>query len=370
MEKKKSRIVNTIYWIFMALWSIACICVLAVFLDKFYCFLKDYQQSYDETRPKLTMDEIFVEFEEADVDWILEKANPITVSGFESQEVLEQYVTDYMKGKKVSYQTKAGEHIEERPVYVVMLEKEPFAVVRLEKKDETTEYGHPFWELREVELFVSPTISRSIVVPENATVYVNGTELSEDYVTAVNPENENAFYYTNFTDLVTLPGYKTYYVEGLFTEPKVEAKNFLGEAMEAEYVANEKTYQFDFGMSELVRQEVEEYLLQFTRDYAMYISNDLKNSGLDKYFPANSELLKGIKNSSRQWFDDHKKPEIMNEELKELVLYTENAISARVYLEQYMYVPFSGRIEQLITDLKVFYIKLDEEWKVAGIVFE
>ena len=59
MDKKKSRIVNTIYWIFMALWSIACICVLGVFLDKFYCFLKDYQQSYDETRPKLMMDEIF-----------------------------------------------------------------------------------------------------------------------------------------------------------------------------------------------------------------------------------------------------------------------------------------------------------------------
>ena len=35
-----------------------------------------------------------------------------------------------------------------------------------------------------------------------------------------------------------------------------------------------------------------------------------------------------------------------------------------------MYVPFSGRIQQLITDLNVFYIKLDGEWKVSGIVFE
>ena len=354
----------------MALWSIACICVLAVFLDKFYCFLKDYQQSYDETRPNLIMEEILVEFEEADVDWILDNAGQITVSGFESQEVLKQYVTEFMKGKKVSYQTRIGEHIEERPVYVVLLEDSPFAIVRLEKAEETTEYGHSFWALREVELLVIPKISRSIIAPENAAVYVNGIELSEDYVTEINSENENAFYYANFTDLVKLPGYKSYYVEGLFMEPEVEAKNFLGEVMEAEYIEKEKTYQFDFGMSELVRQEVEEYLIQFTRDYAMYVSNDLNNSGLDKYFPANSELLKGIKNSSRQWFDDHKKPKIMEEELKELVLYTENAISARVYLEQYIYVPFSERIEQLITDLKVFYIKLNEEWKVAGIVFE
>lgn len=369
-RQKKNRIINTIYWIFMAVWSIACIAVIAVFLDYFYCFLKDYQQVYDETRPKLKMEEIFVEFDEGDVDWILEHANPITVSEFESEEVLKQYVSNYMEGKKVSYQVKTGEHIEERPVYVVLLDDTPFAIVRLEKKDEAAEYGHPLWQLREVEINVVPSIKRTITAPENATVCVNGIQLTEDYVIEVNTENENSFYYENFSDVVTLPGYKTYYVENLLVEPVVEAKNFLGEPMEAEYETAKKTYHFDFGMSETVRQEVEEYLIQFTKDYAMCISNDLSFSTLDKYFPKDSEILKGIKGGSSNWFDEHKKPEIMNEHLKELVLYTENAFSARVYLEQYMYVPFSGRIQQLITDVNVYYVKLDGEWKVAGIVFE
>lgn len=369
-NKRVGKIVNTIYWIFMTAWAIACIGVVVIFLDYFYCFLKDYQQVYDETRPKLMMDEIFTEFDEADVDWILENSNEIDVSFFEDEEVLKQYISDYMKGKKVSYQIKTGEHIEERPVYVVMLDRTPFAIVRLEKKDESAEFGHPLWKLREVELFVSPKVKRYITAPENATVYVNNIRLSDTSVVEVNPENENSFYYASYSDLVTLPGYKTYYVEGLFEEPKVEAKNFLGELMEAEFDEANKTYRYDYGMSESVRQEVEEYLIQFTKDYAMYISNDLSNSGLDKYFPAGSELLKGIKNNSRQWFDEHKKPEIMNEELKELVLYTENAFSARVYLEQYMYVPFSGRIQKLVTDLNVYYINLNGEWKVAGIAFE
>lgn len=371
-EKKKraGKIVNTIYWIFMWLWSVACIFAVAIVLDYFYCFLKDYQQVYDETRPKLMMDEIFVEFDEADIEWILENANAIDVSFFENDDVLKQYVSDYMKGKKVSYQTKAGEHMEERPVYVVMLDDTPFAVVRLEKKEESAEYGHPLWTLREIELFVSPKVNRYITAPENATVYVNNIRLSDKSVVEVNSENENSFYYESYSDLVTLPGYKTYYVEGLFEEPKVEVKNFLGELMEAEFEEESKTYCYDYGMSESVRQEVEEYLIQFTKDYAMYISNDLKNTGLDKYFPKNSQLLKGIKNNSRQWYDEHKKPEIMNEELKELVLYTENALSARVYLEQYMYVPFSGRIQKVVTDLKVYYVKIDGAWKVASIAFE
>ena len=35
-----------------------------------------------------------------------------------------------------------------------------------------------------------------------------------------------------------------------------------------------------------------------------------------------------------------------------------------------MYVPFSGRIQKLVTDLNVYYINLDGVWKVAGIAFE
>ena len=295
--EKKSRIINTIYWIFMALWSIACIGVIAVGLDYFYCFLKDYQRVYDETRPVLMMDEIFVEFEEGDIDWMLDNANPISVSEFENEDMLKQYISDYIAGKKISYQTKAGEHIEERPVYVVLAEDIPFAVVRLEKKEEAAEFGHPLWQLREVELLIAPTIERYVTIPENATVSVNGMQLTEEYIVEVNTENENSFYYASYSDFVTLPGYKTYHVEKLFLEPEVEAYNFLGETMTAEYSEAEKTYHFEFGMSEIVRQEVEEYLIQFTKDYAMYISNDLKNSGLDKYFPKDSELLKGIKNS-------------------------------------------------------------------------
>ena len=369
-ENKKSKIIKKVYWIFMAVWTIGCICASVIFLDWFYCFLKEYQQVYDETRPKVMMDEIVTEFDEADVEWILDNSNPIALSAFEEEDTLKQYISDFMKGKKVSYKTKAGEHIEERPVYVVTLENEPFAVVRLEKQEVAAKFGHPLWQLKEIELLVTPRVNRTIVAAENATVSVNGILLSDEYITETTEENEKAYYYAAFPDQVTLPGYKTYKIENLFTEPEVTAVNFLGESMNVVYEEKEKTYRADFGMSESLKQEVEEYVIKFMKDYSMYTSNDLGYSGLDKYFPKGSEILKGLKNGSRNWFDDHKKPEIMNEELKDLVLFTDNAFSARVYLEQYMYVPFSGRIELLVTDLNVYYIKLDGEWKVSGIAFE
>ena len=369
-KKKTGKIVNAIYWFFMFLWTLACIGVLAVVLDYFYCFLTDYQKVYEETRPKLAMDEIFTKFDEADVDWILENVDPIPFSELEEEETVRKYVLEYIQGKKVSYTTKAGEHIEERPVYVVTVAGEPFAVVRLEKKEETAEYGHPLWQLREVEIFVEPTINRSVVAPENASVYVNGILLSEDYVIETVKKNEHSAYYAEFSELVSLPGYKTYEMKDLFEEPEVYIENMLGEPMEVVFDEKEKTYRTDFGGSEAIQKEVRDYTIQFLKDYALHVTNDLKAWELDKYFTADSALLKGIKEYPPQWYDDHMPPEFKNEEVKEFILYTENAFSTRVYLEQYIYVPFSNRIEMLVTDMNVFYVKVDGEWKVSGIAFE
>ena len=373
-RKEKTRLeknINIIYRIFMFVWTIACICVVAVVLDKFYCFLKEYQQVYDETRPKLAMEEIIVEFDEADVDWLLaNNTNSFEISSFETEETLRQYIADYLKGKKVAYTTKTGEHIEERPVYVVTLDGEPFANVRLKKQEKTAEYGHPLWELREVEWSVSPEKSCSVTVPENASVYVNGILLSEEYITEINKENKNAMYFSEFSEVVTLPGYKTYYVDGFYMDPVVTANDFSGVPMKLVYEEENKMYRADFGSSDTIRQEIEETVIQFLKDYALVVTNDARHSVLDKYFVEGSALLAGIKEYPSQWYDDHTATGFQNESIRELVVFSDNALSVRAYVEQYMYVPFSGKIEKLVTEKKVYFVKTDGEWKVSGMAFE
>ena len=374
IEEKQEKTGKTGWLVFrwlMFFWAIVCICAVAVGLDRFYGFLKDYQQVYEETRPSLMMEELLTKFDEADVDWMLQhQSDTPVVSKFETEENLRRYLFDFMQGKKVAYTTKQGEHIEERPVYVVTLDKEPFAVIRLQKQEETAKYGHPLWQLRELELFVNPQESCMVTVPENASVYVNEILLSEEEITEVIHENEKSAYYSGFSDMVVLPGYKTYRIDGLYEKPQVRAENFCGEPLELTYTEENKTYTAGFGASETVRQEIETLAIQFIKDYAMVVTNDAEHSVLDKYFTADSELLAGIKEYPSQWYDDHMLPEFYNEAVKELVVFTDNALSVRAYVEQYMYVPFSGKIEKLVTEKTMYYVKVGGAWKISGIAFE
>ncbi len=373
IEEKQEKTGKTGWLVFrwlMFFWAIVCICAVAVGLDRFYGFLKDYQQVYEETRPSLMMEELLTKFDEADVDWMLQhQSDTLVVSKFETEENLRRYLWNFLQGKKVAYTTKQGEHIEERPVYVVTLDKEPFAVIRLQKQEETAKYGHPLWQLRELELFVNPQESCMVTVPENASVYVNEILLSEEEITEVIHENEKSVYYSGFSDIVVLPGYKTYCIGGLYEKPQVRAENFCGEALELT-CTEENTYTAGFGASETGRPEVEALALSFLKDYALVVTNDAAHSVLDKYFTEDSELLAGIKEYPSQWYDDHMRPEFYNEAIKELVVFTENALSVRAYVEQYMYVPFSGKVEKLVTEKTMYYVKIGGEWKISGIAFE
>ena len=52
------------------------------------------------------------------------------LESYEDREDLEDFLNDYLWGKKIDFGIKKGEHIEERPVYVVTADGMPFAVVR------------------------------------------------------------------------------------------------------------------------------------------------------------------------------------------------------------------------------------------------
>ena len=147
-EKKKGRG----YWIFLMVWSISLVVVLGGALIWFYGFLKDYQRVFEETRPLLYQKEVMEIFTAHDADRILEQAEPLELGPFESEKDIAAFLNGYLSGKSIDFGTKAGEHIEERPVYVVTADQEPFAVVRLKKKAETADYGLPLWETDSIEL--------------------------------------------------------------------------------------------------------------------------------------------------------------------------------------------------------------------------
>lgn len=363
MEKPKNK---KVFWKFLGIWCAVLAVVLALALAWFYHFLGDYQRVYEASRPLLYLEELMPLFESRDGSAILAQARAPELSPFEGEDRYGKFLEGYLAGKTLGYGTKAGEHIEERPVYVITADEEPFAVVRLKKREETAAYGLPRWRTDSIELLPRENRERYLVCPATVSAQVNGVAVGEESLVERGLPSEAQRYLGEYT---TVPTYNRYELGKLYTDPEVAGVNPAGEAVEITY--NEKTgcYTADFGADPAQLEEMGDFAVQMVRDYAMYISNDAPYNALDKYFPAGSKLLVGIKSNARQFYDAHYRPEIKNEELRGFTTYSDSAFSARVYLEQYMFVPYSGKTRQVNTDITVYFVKLDGGWKVAGIPF-
>lgn len=362
-EKKKSRG----YWIFLFIWSILLTLSLTAALIKFYKFLEDYQKVFEETRPLLYQNEVMRIFTAGDAGKILEQAEPVELGPFETEKGFTEFLNGYLSGKNMAFGTKAGEHIEERPVYVVTADEIPFAVVRLKKKAETAAYGLPLWETDSIELLPMAKKEYYLTAPSTVALEVNGIPVTEAAVEESGIRGTAEDYLEAY---VQIPSFNRYSLGEFYEEPVVSGVNAAGEPVDISYDEKENCYKAVFGGDRALQDSVEDYVIQVMTDYAMYISNDAPYSSLDKYFPKGSPLLAGIKNNQRKWYDEHWKPEAKNQKITEFIVYSQDAFSAQVYLEQHAYVPFAKKTVIITTDLHVYFVRIDGEWKVSGIAFQ
>lgn len=353
--------------IFLLVWSILLTAVSAGALIWFNRFLKDYQATYEDTRPKLYMESFMSVFRQKDAGQIVELADPVELGEYERQEHFAAFLGGYLAEKAIDYGTKAGEHIEEHPVYVVTADEVPFAVVRLKKQEQTAAYGLPLWETGSVEILPMQTREYFLEAPDTATVTVNGIPLAPASLAESGIRAVAADYLAGYAEI---PAYSRYALGQFYSEPEIRAVNPAGETAEVPYDEQKRCYLADFGGDSVLQAEVEEYVINVVMEYAMYVSNDRPYNALDAYFPKGSKLLAGIKTNQREWFDRHNTPEIKNQRLTSFTVYSPEAFSAQVYLEQYMYVPFSKKTEMLVTDQRFYFVKQKNGWKVAGIAFE
>ena len=330
-------------------------------------FLKDYQKVYDETRPKVEMDATLSMLSGENMDELLSQLPNVDLSTEDLKTQYKVAINNLFADKKIAYDFLSGEHTDDRPAYVVTSDGEPVAVVRFKKQETAAKYGLPLWEIKSLDWLVSYKKGYTVSAPVGVTLKINGVTISEDSAVETGIKHDRARYFESYAEI---PSYNKYSIDHIFGEPVIEATNAYGDALEVKFDEKNKTYVVEFGTSDTLRAEVEDYVIQFAIDYAQYITNDTSYNYLDHYFPAGSALLKGIKDNPRQWYANHKTPEISNQELREFTIYDDDTICARVYLEQDMLIYWSGKIKHVVTDVNVFFFKDGDKWKVSGIAFE
>ena len=360
-RKKKFHV----YVAVLMVWLIACTAVIMYGYKRFNDFLIDYETSYQASQPNLVMDEVFVHFEQRDIEflWNNMSEHP-TVSQFENEDTVKTFMLNMIEGKTLTY-TESGEYTAENPSYAIEADGYVIGTVTLRRDlNATREYGFPTWVLADISFPAQPFEGATITIPENSTVYVNGIQLDETYITEEIPPDESELQYVEpYGGNIT--GFITYGISGLYEEPSIEVKDYTGAVQPVEYNEATDLYSAGYSTNHPEREFLEQYGIEFTTLFANVISMDAELEELDPYFPPDSLAYNYIsRNTALRYFTGHGAVTMQNEEVQEFIAYDENTVYMQVYVEQEMQMWPDPEI--VPTTTHIYLTKIDGEWQISG----
>ena len=357
------------FLLFMLIWSSLLVLVISVGLSRFYHFLENYEAAYEASRPDLDMTEYIslIQSGNCDAIYALLTVKP-TLSAFETEDTFKSYISELIRDKKITY-VPSGQYTEEAPKYLIQADGVPIAELNLSRSQtQSMQYDFPVWELSDFELYTDAAETFLVQAPSDYTVRINDVPLDETYLyeSGITPAEQQYV-----KDYATIPACDQYYGEGLYLPPSVTAQDKNGQELTVTYDAQNQMYVVPFTSYAPEREAMEAYAIQAVEDYCEYISQDLPDDGLDQYFPAGSRLLYLIKhNSSRRFFAHHRSSDFQNVEVKNFILYSDDLYYCEVYTEQVLIMSYGSTEPEILPYTGRFYfVKIDGQWKIAGIVY-
>ena len=369
-NQKNGKSKLNFFLVFLICWLVVVTAFIAWFLLRFNSFAAVYESEYEASLPYHTAEAITQKFNDQDVDYIVASmTSKPAVTAFEDENVVHEYVASLINGHHFDY-IETDSSREDEPEYYIKTE-DGILVARVELKEDKSvslPYGFKAWEQESLEFFTAASFEVDITAPETYTVYINGVQVTDMYLDGEIVPSELTQYVDPYA---VIPGTANYLVKGLYKRPTVTAVDYLGNECECVYDSQNDKYIVGFIKDFEGREDLEEFAISFTSTFANYISQDAGDYALDKYFPSGSTALSYIKrNSSRDLYTRHGSVSIHNEEIKDVIVYSDEVVYMEIYVEQWMEMYWgSDEPEILPTDAHVYFVYINDKWLVGGIQY-
>ena len=358
------------FLVFLICWLVVVTGFVAWFLLRFNDFAASYEEQYQNSLPYHTAELVTERFNNNDVDYIISRmAQKPSVTAFEDESVINQYVASLIEGENFIY-SEAEDFRDDAPAYYIKTSKGLIVarVTLVEDKSQNLPYGFKAWVEGNIEFYTAASCTFNINAPATYKVFVNGIELNSENSSCSVTESELNQYVDPYA---TIPDTVNYQGKGLYVKPVITAVDYLGNKCDCVYDETNDTYTVDFIKDFDEYEDLSEFAISFTSTFANYISQDAGDYALDKYFPSGSQTLKYIKrNSSRDQYTRHGSVTIENEDILDCIVFSDDVVYMEVYVEQYMEMYWgSDEPEVLPTDAHVYFVKIDGKWYVGGIQY-
>ncbi len=303
-KKKKGKkrgfpVFYTIYWalVICALGAIAYGCV----------WLWDYCEDYEAVQPKYAAQKYIDIYEKGDISAMLDLTGTIELYDYETRADYEKYVASLLEGKEITCKIdRESKSSKDRKRYIARADGATFSEFTLKLKDEKSEHGFDQWEFDSMTLDIpAPTATYTAKVLSNYTVYVNGTALSDDFIT----EDHIATFASGVklpTNFYT-PEYRVYTFRSHFGNLEIRAVD--PNEKEADLKQSDETgrnlYMDLEYIDEYAKPKYNDYVITALKAYCTFISEDGSRANALKYVLPSSRMASYIDSYDDKWFTPH-----------------------------------------------------------------
>ena len=361
-RKKGARL----YRIFLLSWVLCLLVVLSASLSRFYDFLVKYEAAYKATLPEYVAADLLTLFRTEDTGSLYDLATEKPGHGtYETREDVVIYLRSFLQNGPISLDPVRAESTDNHQVFLIDSGDVTVARAEYVKEPVADALEIPRWDLTSLILYADEPRGIHISAPDNVNLIVNGIEYSGTGTPGEEPVAQRFV-----GDYEELPRIDEYDIDGFYYLPDVAAVTDDGTNLPVLCDMNTYTFYVDYPRDCAYRTEVEAVAKEAVGAYANFISGDLSEGELKKYFTANNVFLYYMEHAELKWFTRHLASEIHSAEVVDFIAYSDDVCYCEVVVEQYLTMEWGPREPEVITtDGKFYFVKQNGEWKVLGIEF-
>lgn len=272
--------------------------VFALCLHSGLQWLEGWLTDYEAAQPNVKTQEVFETlFREPDWEALYARAG-VEDTAFESAAHYAAYMEQTVDpGALTYYETSAGLSGDHK--YIVKSGDTKIAEYVLTAQEHTVT-DIPDWQLGSVALFFDRQQTVTVCTPENATVYINGTALSQDHIIATMETAAEAYLPEGIHGLRR----SWWHVDSLLCSPQVTAVTESGEALALVYDDAIGAYTVP-APEQTIPQDQQERVLEAAKVYCLYMISAASQSSLRRYVDSSTDIYRII-SKSRIGMQDHK----------------------------------------------------------------
>ncbi len=264
MKKQKRSKFGLILTICMAAYAIAFVCV----AYQGFCWFWDYIAAYEKSRPETTLHAYMEQLDAAHVQAASEKLIAGIDHNIQTEDSCQNAIAEAVKEGFI-YAKNVKESNNTTMVYMIQSGGKTIGKVTLTAQA-ADEFGFTPWKVTSDSFDMSFLVGQgsSITVPHNYTVYANGVQLSQDYITESNiPYELVKDYYASYEP----PYMVTYTVAPIMGKLQLTVADPEGNAVTEDAWADEVTLLST--CTEEERGSINKFMDRFITAYVNYTSN-------------------------------------------------------------------------------------------------